>query len=322
MRQRINHRGIDHSVFRERRTAEDGSNIEPMKESVIECEHESMNLDSTTAITLHASASRAVSANEFRVSDPLVIRSFSTLDGYGETGAYSFIDKRFAKELSADDFHRTLEVFGMKWTTKDGSDRTGTVPPNDKEIAAFLLKFEQYEINTVDGFRAMLNDFKMQTLFEFQTEAPADIKSLPENDREKALCIYNLDRWSSFVQCLTSFRLCVPEGQHRVWILDMYMTGRFDLPYSIPSITNFTSDDAKWVYKNWRRCQLWRLTNMQVGSVWDSEGVLRVNSDTTRDLLRRAGEIITASQNRTHKMTYAEIQRGVGERFEQRIGEL
>jgi hypothetical protein len=127
---------------------------------------------------------------------------------------------------------------------------------------------------------------------------------------------------SVFFIVVFMFVLCVPKGQHRVWILDMYMTGRFDLPYSIPSITNFTSDDAKWVYRNWRRCQLWHLTNMQVGSVWDSEGVLRVNSDTTRDLLRRAGEIITASQNRTHKMTYAEIQRGVGERFEQRIGEL
>jgi hypothetical protein len=163
----------------------------------------------------------------------------------------------------------------MRWVEEDGLDRVGNVPPDNQEVVAFLLKFEQYEINTIlTGFQNMLHDLKMQLLFEFKMEPPTDIKMLPENDHEKALCIYNFDWFCSFVQCLMNFWLCVPKGQHRAWILDMFLTGRFDLSYSIPSIINFTSEDAKWVYRHWGHCQLWCLTDMQVGSVWDPENGL------------------------------------------------
>jgi hypothetical protein len=75
---------------------EDGSTVEPMKDSVIECEEESMNLDSTTLIMLHMYASRAVAANQFCMTDSMVIQSYSTLDGLDQTSLYSFIDRQLA----------------------------------------------------------------------------------------------------------------------------------------------------------------------------------------------------------------------------------
>ncbi len=76
-------------------------------------------------------------------------------------------DKVCAMTTSAVDFKRTLEFFGYKWVHPNGHVKKSTSEVTTADIKGFIELFEHEDLSTRDGFRAFIEKFRLEALFDF-----------------------------------------------------------------------------------------------------------------------------------------------------------
>lgn len=102
------------------------------------------------------------------------------------------LDKWKVKPMTSDDFKHLCKVFGC--------DCNSTANPSPGDMKAFLELFTDFDCTTVDGFKSLLEEFKL--------------KEIIECDEEVDLLV-NVNCFGWIIRSLTGVRFCAIDGQHR-----------------------------------------------------------------------------------------------------------
>ena len=117
-------------------------------------------------------------------------------------------------DISEEGFRRLLLFFNMKWVNGDGKAVEGR-RPTEQELHSLLLMLAEYDLRCSSGFKKMLEDFSLTEMFSYDDDDS----------------IYkNLAQFGHFLRALVPVRLGVYEGQHRFYLLLIYLHG-----YYVPS---------------------------------------------------------------------------------------
>ena len=301
----VNHRDLDVALFLHEHLNDKGLLQRPMLEShLVDEPAESFGL--ITPITFFPYEVR----ND---SDGVAIRSHGTLVGRrGSTRVQcnSFLNGRTAYHISGEAFSRTLELFGYKWVTCDGTIRDESVPPTVDELMEFLELFRDHGLRTKEGFVCFLSAFGLDRFYQY-------------NDGVDVW--YNIRYLSEVMRALTPFRLAVVDGQHRAVLMALFACGYFypsneailDGSMSLPEALGERSADF-----DWGGAQVWRQAKICIGFAVDAEGRVIDDLNASQEVLRKYGAVLTDAQAQSITFSWVQLYRdliGILERAENNL---
>ena len=136
---------------------------------------------------------------------------YSTL-GYGSLGHSN------AVLPTAQCFAETLAFFGYEWIDISGNKvetiDSSTPPPTLREIIGFASLFNSHSLKTKTDFRRFLKEFGLDALYLFD---------------DKQSLVDNVWMFSQLMRECVSLRFGVFDGQHRMVLMTLFVTGFFEI---------------------------------------------------------------------------------------------
>ena len=307
----LNHRDVDF-VSLVQGTEKEGVYQPPLRDSCIKPQVGD-KFDEMTPITPFMYELKRLEKDEWSVTGDKVIKSSFDVRLKAGTLMPSYLKDVEADNISAKAFRRLLEVFGFSWQSEDGTPKTDeSDPPTDFEIAGFIALFDGVDLKSKKGFLALLDQFQLQNMYEFDERTPekgrakGDWSRLTAEQQEAALVMRNVGRLTVFLSALVAARVGCSDGNHRFVLETMFLSGCLNPSRVVPLKMGATSSSGMNFLSNLNTNQAFTSQKIRIASVTDKDGK-RVEIVKQFATFREAGDVLTTAANRGIASSYREF---------------
>ena len=208
---------------------------------------------------------------------------------------------RYMDFLDGVTFERALRFFNMKWKRK-GKQRNQRVEVNAKttkqthaEIVSFVMLFENYKLDSWNGWSKFLNDFSIQDRFKC-------LETMCNEDRFYV--------FGSVLRALVPLRITIYDGQHRGFLMALFLQGFYhpqsylvNVRWPFERLVDHMADKLGGTELVHEQTQLFQQHQIDISVVLDKKiGVHQLSS-----VLKQAGEEITNAGDISIYCTWKEI---------------
>ena len=201
---------------------------------------------------------------------------------------------------SAQCFAETLAFFGFEWIDISGKKveniDESTPNPTLKDLIGFVKLFDSQSLQTAADFKLFLNEYDLEAFYEFDSTISV---------------VDNVWKFGQLMRECISLRLGVFDGQHRMVLMTLFVSGFFEI--SNCQFLDRTKTFATVFPDNtWANAQVWCNMKVRIGFAGipkkaDEIGELEIDPDFERgaSILRKFGDAVRRGQTHHIPVTWS-----------------